>query len=159
MSTPYRQTTVSPAKSKGEIEELFARYRVTDFTFGQRQADGGVLELAIQFRFRDLPVRLQFTAEGLLQTMLKQEPWTPRRTMSKDAYTEKLRDQANRAVWRHVAHWLKVTFEQVEFGILGFEQAFLFGFVDRSGRTLGEVLVPQLQEINAGVKSLPEVTP
>jgi len=150
--TPYEDTQVSAARSKDEIERIFARYGVERFATIQH----GPGEFEISFFYRTLPVRLPFSAEGLLQALLKEQPWTSRRQSSRDEYTEKLRAQAAKSVWRHAAHYLKATFEAVHYGILTFEQAFLHGFATPSGRTLGQLLIPQLPDVSSGLLALPE---
>lgn len=150
--TPYSDTDVSAGRSKEEIERTFMRYGVQRFAIMQH----GPGEFEISFYYRQvLPVRLPFTAHGLLDALLKEQPWSTRRTMSREDYTEKLRAQAAKAVWRHAAHYLKATFEAIHYGILSFEQAFLHGFTTPDGKTLGQVLIPQLQDVSNGLLALP----
>jgi len=150
--TPYQDTQVSAPQSKADIERIFTRYNVEQFAIIQH----GPSEFEISFFYRTLPVRLPFSAHGLYSALLKEQPWSSRRTCTRQDYEAKLMVQAGKAVWRHAAHYLKATFEAVHYGILSFEQAFLHGFTTPSGRTLGQVLIPQLRDVSSGLLALPE---
>lgn len=139
-------------RSKAAIEALFKRYGVR--AFSMPQVDVGRFE--VQFEHDGLRVRLPFSAQGLRDAMLEEQPWSSRRQSSRADYECRVGEQAEKAVWRHAAHYLKAVFEAIEYRILTFEQAFLHGFTDADGRTLGQVIIPQLREIHNGLRALPE---
>jgi hypothetical protein len=61
-------------------------------------------------------------------------------------------EQRERQAWRALAWYLKTMLEAATFGLMRFEEIFLAYVEDESGRTIGEVVIPQLE---AGRLALP----
>ena len=62
-------------------------------------------------------------------------------------------EQRERQAWRALAWYLKTMLEAAAFGLMKFEEVFLAYVEDDQGRTIGEVVIPQLE---AGRLALPK---
>lgn len=148
----YSDTTVAAGQSKAEIDALFEKYNIHEH--GLLTVGPGRFE--VHFRRDGIPVRLPFTVDGIFQAMLKSDPWTTRRRCTKEEHEEKILEQANKAVWRHAAHYLKAVFEAIEFGIITFEEAMLHAIVMPGGRRVYDDIGPRVSDIvRDGLPSLP----
>lgn len=143
MTRYAENTTVSSDKSRAEIETTLARYGATAFMYGWDQT-GAVIMFQTQGRrvkfVLPLPDRTDPTfhrtpAKGL------------RRTPEQAAAAW---EQACRQRWRALALVIKAKLEAVEAGITVFDDEFLAHMVTGDGRTIGEHLRPQLDEIWRG---------
>jgi hypothetical protein len=54
-------------------------------------------------------------------------------------------EQRERQAWRALAWYLKTMLEAATFGLMRFEEIFLAYVEDENGRTIGEVVIPQLE--------------
>ena len=54
-------------------------------------------------------------------------------------------EQRERQAWRALAWYLKTMLEAATFGLMRFEEIFLAFVEDENGRTIGEVVIPQLE--------------
>jgi len=54
-------------------------------------------------------------------------------------------EQRERQAWRALAWYLKTMLEAAAFGLMKFEEVFLAYVEDENGRTIGEVVIPQLE--------------
>lgn len=145
---PYVLSTVEIGRSQQRIMAMFRRFKVDSFSFHEKPGSG---EFIVQFQYKGLPVSLPFSSDGVFQAYLRTEPWNSRRKCSVAQYEEKLRDQANRSIYRLAEDWLKATFCAIEFGLIAFEDAFLGSFFDlQSGKRLADVMVPRLKDYVGG---------
>jgi hypothetical protein len=137
VTRPYATgTTVSPDRSRAELDRLVARYGATGFAVGWEAGHA-----AVQFRAHDRLVRFavdipaagepQFakTARGVVRTP------TARREAA---------DAEERRRWRALLLAIKAKFELVETGITTFEEEFAVHVVLPDGRTVGEHLLPAI---------------
>lgn len=116
-------TTVSPEKSRAEIEATLKRYGADQFMGGWSGDDA-----VIGFRIKGLFVRLSLRAPKL------------------PSYTaETKRQQAIRQRWRALALVVKAKLEAVESGISTVEDEFLAHILIGDGQTFGEWAKPQLE--------------
>lgn len=143
----YAQTTdVSIAKSKAEIETMLLRAGATKFMsgFDENQA-------AIMFWLRGkafkfvLPIpdrnAKEFHVTGRWKTQA-----TPDQAFNNW-------EQACRSQWRALALAIKAKLVSVEQKIATFEQEFLSWIVTDDGRTVGERVIPQIEESAASGRS------
>lgn len=135
-------TSVSVEKTKGEIESLLMKKDAERFmTMTDKLKAGIAFELSgKQIRFiLPLPDRAD------------RKFWTTptgRATRSQeDAY--RAWEQACRSRWRGLYLNIKAKLEAVEIGITTFEAEFLAHFVLPSGKTMGEEILPRLDEVTA----------
>lgn len=137
-------TTVPVEKSKAEIEGLLHRYGASEFMTAWHR-DG---KAVIGFVMHDLMVRMTLKLPGPDEERFKKTPAGRRRRNAED--TTRAWEQECRSQWRSLALVVKAKLEAVESGISTFEREFLPDIVcDAKGRTLGEVLIPQLPQIQA----------
>ena len=139
-------TTVSPERSRIEIERTLARYGAKQFAYGW-----GIDAAMIGFQFENRLIRFQ------LRLPKPNEIRTPKgrrpHNMNK-AHEHHVRQQ-----WRALALALKAKLELVESGITTFEQEFLAHVVLPDGQTFGEWAAPQLASAYRDHKMPPLLMP
>jgi hypothetical protein len=144
MSTYAKGTSVSPEKSKAEIERTLTRYGCSSFMYGwdgERMAVVAFIAHSNQIRFKlPLPQREEF----------RQTPTG--KTRSQDAI-DQAHEQEVRRRWRALALAIKAKLEVVESGIMTFEEEFMANIVLPSGGTVSEELGERLKSI--GTSGLP----
>lgn len=139
MTTYASQTTVSPEKSRNEIEATLKRFGADQFMYGYDQ------EMAV----------VRFRAKGKLVSFVLPLPDPQDRKYTRDARgwtrTEKARqaayDQGTRQRWRALALVIKAKLEAVESEITTFEDEFMAHLLLPDGQTIGEWIAPQMQAI------------
>lgn len=136
------KTSVSPEKSKAEIEKTLRRYGCEGFMYGW---ESGAAMIA--FKAHDKTVKFvlpmpdpdddefRLTATGQMRSLNSME----------QAY-----DQATRQRWRALALAIKAKLEAVEVGIVSFEDEFLAHFVLPGGQTVGERLAGDILQLESG---------
>jgi hypothetical protein len=141
--TRYAETTsVSSDKSRAEIERTLARYGAKQFMYGwdETHAIVGFVIDGRQVRFLlPMPDRndREFTH-------------TPERGLQRTAsQAEATYEQAVRQRWRALALVIKAKLEAVDAGIVTFDEEFGMHVMLPNGRTVGEWVVPQLEQVYA----------
>lgn len=127
-------TKVASRASRDEIERTLARYGADGFMYGW--ADDSAI---VAFRMNNrhikfvlpLPARADFekTPTGLERSQERRNA---------------AHEQASRQRWRALALVIKAKLEAVEAAIVSFESEFLAQIVLPDGKTVGEVMVPQV---------------
>lgn len=136
MSQYASQTAVSEEKSRAEIEKTLKRYRAEGFAYGI-QKDRAIIMFEMSGR------RIKFL---LPYPELKDFERTPSGQMRhKESNIEKQYEQAIRQRWRALALAVKAKLEAVESGIATFEEEFMAHIVLPNGKTVGEVMIPQIE--------------
>lgn len=129
-------TTVSPDKSRAEIERTLSRYGATSFMYGW---DPERAIVAFEMNSRRLKFMLPLPdKEQFRRTKVKRQLRTPEAQ-------QRAFDQAVRQRWRALALVIKAKLEAVEAGIALFDEEFLAHIVLPNGQTVGEYVVPQVQ--------------
>lgn len=146
MSGPYESTSVPVTQSKGDIEKLLRSRGARGLQLEVEWGEGGATDLC----------RVRFAwalADGVMQTVRLEvrplPPYKPERANAKGITGE----QRERQAWRGLFWYLKSMMEAAEFGLLKFEDVFMSFFEASDGRTIGEVILPQLE---AGRLALPK---
>ena len=149
MSTFAHGTTVSPEKSRAEIERLLRRYGADQFVSGwdTGRALIGFRASGRHIRFELLmpdPKAPEFRPRRRTHTRSRYNPLTQRRETftvgaSGDRYDAEIRRR-----WRALALVIKAKLEAVATGITTFESEFLAHIVMPDGRTIGEHVSPQI---------------
>lgn len=132
------QTTVTPMRSRAEIEHTLQRYGADQFAYAYE--DGKAL---LGFRIEGRAVKLEITMptdadDGIATT-------TSGRGRKPKAIAKALQ-QAERQRWHALALMIKAKLEAVALGVTTLEQEFLAGMVMPNGLTIGQVLLPKLQD-------------
>ena len=142
-------TTVSPDRSKAEIENLLRRYGADQFIYGWREQ-----QALIGFSIRGFQIRISLPLpdpEGFNHTPAKGQ----RRS---DSAAAKAYQQAERQAWRALVLVIKAKLEAAEAGITTIEEQFLADMVLPDNTTLSQRLLPELrQSIDSG--KLPPMLP
>lgn len=142
MSSYAAKTTVTPEKSRSEIERTLARYGAESFAYGW-----DANRAAINFRVHNRQVRflppLPLVDDPEFATYRRGSS-TIRRT---PAATRVQWEQAIRRRWRALALCIKAKLEAVETGISSFEEEFLAYIVLPDGSTVGEWAAPQIEQV------------
>ncbi len=116
-------TTIEVSKSQADIQELLRKYRATAFICGYDESTGSQ---AIGFTVSGYRVRI-----------------------SMDIQKEK---QEERRMWRSLLLVIKAKLEAVESEISTVEKEFLAWVVTENGQTVGDMLLPQLEQLTHSSK-------
>ena len=137
MNRYANQTSVSPDRSRAEIERTLTRYGASGFMYGWSER-GAVL--GFMFGNRQYKVLLKMPEKS---TFLKSEKGR-RRTpyQAEQAY-----EQATRQRWRAMALVIKAKLEAVQSNISTVESEFLAWMVLPNGETVGQWMTPQIDAI------------
>lgn len=139
MSRYAADTGVSSDRSRAEIERTLARYGAQQFMYGwdQDRAVVGFVAGGRQVRFvLPMPDRndREFTH-------------TPSRgNRRSDAQIEAAYEQAVRQRWRALSLVIKAKLEAVEAEIVTFDEEFGMHFLLPNGKTVGEAIMPQIDQ-------------
>jgi len=123
----YAETTKVPTmQSRGEIEKLLSKHKCQQF--------GTAVD------YLEMKARVQFTAHDRIVrfTVAMPDPKKFRR--------EQDHAQEERRIWRSLLLVIKAKLEAVETGIATFEQEFLANIVMPNGRTVADIVLPQIAE-------------
>lgn len=132
-------TSVTPGRTREEIERTLSRYGATGFMFGQDQTGA-----AIAFLIRDRHVRFQVPLPSASDFAL-----TPTRRKRTVAQIRTEHDKAVRSRWRALLLIVKAKLEAVEAGVVGFDEEFLAHLVMPGGQTVAELVGPGIAEAYA----------
>lgn len=150
MAEYAKQTSVSPEKSRAEIERTLARWGASSFAY---MTEPGRAAIA-------------FIANGKQVRFVLPLPTDPNEFMRTEGKAHRVRthaqrqaalEQAIRQKWRALALSIKAKLEAVESGIVTFEEEFLAHFVLPSGETVGQRLAPEIKTL--GQRELPALMP
>lgn len=131
------ETTVTPDRSRAEIERTLQRYGATGFLYGWK-GDQAVLG----FEMNGRQLRFTMALPDPQTDAFQKTPTGKRRTpkAAQDAW-----EQATRQRWRALALVIKAKLEAVESGIATFEEEFLAHIMLPSGQTVGQWMIPQVE--------------
>jgi hypothetical protein len=131
-------TQVTADRSRTEIERILLRYGADGFMYGWEGE-----RAVVAFRAHGKMLRFIVPLPDRDSAEFARTPTGRRRTgnSSQEAY-----EQAVRQRWRALALVIKAKLEAVESGIESFEQAFLANILLPDGQTVGQWLVPQVEQ-------------
>jgi hypothetical protein len=135
MAQYAKSTSVTPEKSRAEIERTLKRYGCDAFAFAW-QGENAMIAFEAhgrQVKFMvPIPGRDEYTTTPGGQTRYD------------EGAIDKAWDQGIRQRWRALALAIKAKLEAVEAGIVSFEDEFLAHFVLPDGQTVGQAILPDL---------------
>jgi hypothetical protein len=146
------KTSVSVAKSKAEIEKTLGRYGAEGFAYGCEAQ-----KATVGFRMHGKYVRFNLALPERAERRFTHTPSTE--VARSGSQAEKAWEQACRAAWRSLNLVIKAKLEAVETGITSFEEEFLSYLMLPNGETVGEHLIPQIEDSYAGSNSMPKLLP
>lgn len=127
MSRRFAETTKVPvSQSRGEIEKLLSKHKCQQF--------GTAVD------YLELKARVQFSAHDRTLRFVVGLPDPKKFKRDQD------REQEERRIWRSLLLVIKAKLEAVDTGIATFEQEFLANIVMPNGRTVAEIVLPQIAE-------------
>jgi len=143
MPTYAKETDVPADKSRGEIERTLTRYGATAFMYGW---SGNYAVIGFEMAGRRYRVTLPLPEKSAAE--FTRTPARGRQRTNEAAMSAW--EQATRQRWRALALWVKAVLEAAESGIVTVEQALVPFTVLPDGRTVGEWLLPQLEQMAPG---------
>ncbi len=136
-------TTVSPEKSRMEIEQTLSRYGATAFAYMNSENGSAVM---FQVNGRSIKIVI---AQSKCPFAVGQ--WRSRRGFAKERDVAAWIEQDKRRRWRALLLVIKAKLEAVESKIATFDDEFLAYVVMPNGQTMGEWMAPQINSaIEAG---------
>jgi hypothetical protein len=151
-------TTVSVEKSKAEIERTLTKFGAAQFVTGWDDRHGKAF---VQFDMNDRRIRfvLAIPDKESFRKYQRKNGWGGTNEKERtDAQVKDFQDQEMRRRWRALGLVVKAKLEAVETGISEFQEEFLAHIVIKGGKTIGEMILPQLDEVaNSG--RLPRMLP
>lgn len=140
-------TQVSAEKSRNEIERILANYGATGFFYS---SEPGLALIGFKANARIVKMGLPLPSPDDFK-------YQPRSTWKLRTQEQKMSayDQEVRRRWRCLALAIKAKLEVVETGISTFEQEFLAHVLTYDGRTVGEAIIPKLEESYKSGKNVP----
>lgn len=147
------ETTVTVEKSRAEIERTLSRYKASKFAYFTEE-----MRACIAFELGGKRIRFLLPLPDKGEDEFRLDRWGYVRPEAKQMV---LWEQACRQRWRALCLAIKAKLEWVETGIVTIEEEFLPYIVTSNGRTIAELVMPQLQQIyDKGMipKLLPEHT-
>lgn len=136
MSIYASDTSVSPEKSRMEIERTLQRYRANKFAYASQEKKASIV-----FEMNDRRIRFDVPLPTPDDFARRKDGGM----MPSYQVTQAL-EKSIRQRWRALALAIKAKLEAVESGITTFEEEFLAHIVLPNGRTYGEWAVPQIAE-------------
>ena len=136
-----KTTTVSPEKSRAEIESTLRRYGADQFMYGWQEGRG-----IIGFRINGVPVRVILPLPSIedFQYYDRKTAYGITRKKRTQEAAVRAHEQAERQSWRALLLVIKAKLEAIEAGITTFEQEFLANMVLPDNTTVSQTLAPQI---------------
>jgi hypothetical protein len=145
-------TSVPVERSRAEIESLLKKYGATKFASGW---DEGKAVIAFEMNARRIRFEVPVPPVELFRT---KEKWGSVRKVP-DAEAERARDQEMRRRFRAFLLVVKAKLEAVASNVSSFETEFLAFVVLPNGATVGQWLVPQIEQSYGSGKMPPLLLP
>lgn len=137
MSKFASHTNVSASSSRMEIEKVLKRYEASGFAYTSLPD-----KAIIMFEMNNRQIRFHIpfpTAKAFCTTPTG-------RTRNNESSIEKHFEQAINQRWRALLLVIKAKLEAVESGITTFETEFMAHILLPNGKTVGDVMIPQIQQ-------------
>ena len=135
-----KETSVSKDRSLAEVERTLTRYGASGFVYAWSGNDA-----MIGFVVGNRQIRLVIP---LPDRNSRQFTHTPERHFPRSkAQAQEAYEQAVRQRWRALALYVKATLEAIEAGIIQFDDAFLSYTALPDGRTGGQWMQPQIEQV------------
>lgn len=139
MARYAENTDVPSSQTQEEIERILRRYGATQFLKGWDEN-----KALIGFVYNGKQVRFMLPLPDRKSDQIRKTP--ERGSVRSTAAQERAYEQAVRQKWRALALVVKAKLEAVEAGISIFEREFFYDIVLPNGKTVGEQLLPQVEE-------------
>lgn len=144
------QTTVTPERSRGEIEKVLRRYGADGFMYGWEGR-----RALVGFRVHGRQVRFEVPMPSPDDDAIR---LTPKRQRRSPAQITSALEQEERRRWRALALAIKAKLEVVESEIATFEEEFLAHILLPDGSTVGSQVLPAVERAYAD-EAMPKLLP
>ena len=150
MATFASETSVSPERSRAEVERTLRKYGAEKYMYGQDQ-DRAI----ICFEMKGRRIRFDLPMPDKSERRFTHTPGGTRRSPGPalEAWEKGCRQR-----WRALAAGIKMKLEFIESGITEFDSEFLSHIVLPDQRTVGQWMIPQVEEVYA-TGDMPEMLP
>jgi hypothetical protein len=146
-----KNTEVPMERSKAEIERTLTRYGAQEFMYGWKAG-----QAVIGFKVHDRMYRINLPLPDRNDAQFLMTDNGRRRTSQDSVYSAW--EQATRQRWRALALWIKAVLEAAEAGIVTLEDALQTFVMLPNGRTVGEWLGTQIDEVYR-TRQMPQLLP
>lgn len=153
MSSFAAQTTVSVAKTKGEIEDLILRYGADQFGTLQETHRSTIVFAVMGRRVKfvlNIPAKDE---KRFTHQKARAQYMSP--TKRTDLQAQALWEQECRRLWRCLLLVIKAKLEACSSGVVTFESEFMAHFITPNGTTVAEEIGPQLLAMHESGKHAP----
>lgn len=133
-------TSISADRSRAEIEKLLRQHGATGFAYGWQDDQEEKSRARIEFMMQHRHLRFELALPSVSD--FDMTPGGRRHRRPEDQ--ERVWEQACRSSWRALLLIIKAKLEAIAIGVSVFEQEFLAFIVTRDGRTVADIIVPQL---------------
>ncbi len=144
---PYSNSKADPAKAQARIKSALRKLGVARLSF---EEDFETQVVRVRFQHEGLPVCVPLDYKALAEAYLKEDPYTWRKNGDEDEWWEKKLEIAYRASFSILDDYLKALVMLTSCGVVDFKQAFLAHFLVAPNKTVGDMLVPELDKIVTG---------
>lgn len=138
-------TTVSPEKTRAEIETTLNRYGATGFAYMTQDGENGAKRARLEFIANGRRVRFDLMLPPRNEKRFTRHPKYSWQTRT-DAQALAAWEAETRRLWRALLLAIKAKLEVVQSGLAIFEEEFLANIVMPDGRTVGEHAMPAIAE-------------
>jgi hypothetical protein len=134
MSLPY-STATSGDKALAEIQRILQQFGCNKFGVMTDWTEG---VLMVQFEWRGARVSFPANFKGYASAWLKENPWTARKSLTKDQWEAKALEIGSVAVYSILRDWIKAQVVAVETGLVSMEEVFMAHILLPNGQRLIE---------------------
>lgn len=118
---PY-ESARSGSAALSEAEKILRKFGCSNFGI-MNDWDRGVV--IVQFEWKERRVHLEASWRGYAEAWLKENPWTHRRRVNRQAWEMEARRKGEMAVPSILRDWIKGQVTAIEMGMMPFEHAFM----------------------------------
>jgi hypothetical protein len=137
------KTTVTPERSRAELEQILKRYGASAFGYGYEDN-----RAVVTFRAHARMIRFTITVPPLAEFRYTTgSQWESGARSRTPAQQRAAREQSERQRWRALVLVVKAKLEAVESGVTSFEDEFLANVLLPDGTTVGDFAGPQLEHV------------
>lgn len=129
--TPYEDTSVPAERSKTQIAKMLRSAGALGVQFDEEWENGGQSVVRVRFAWPG-----EHDGKTIVRLEATTLPASPRVSI----------EQRERQAWRGLAWYLESNLKAATFGLIPFEAIFLAHFEAPGGRTIGEHLIPQIEQ-------------
>jgi hypothetical protein len=145
MTVPYASAQAGH-RARDEITKILRRLGCKSIGF---MDDFERHEVLLAFEHRGRAVQLRVPANGWANLYLKENPWNPRRRVTRHEYEQAALRQGHVAASSILRDWVKAQVTTIECGVLSFEAVFMPFMLTNDGRPL----IERAQELLPGPRS------